>query len=139
MSLSKLLHAQRRPHGPLGVVLVGDRGPEEGDDGVTDDLVDLAAIALPHRRPAVGSSSPSTTFLTCSGSLPSESEVNPTRSANSQDVTTRRSSATSVIAWPQWEQTGSVGDGAARQARHSMSRGYETADNGASAERPRAS
>ena len=39
----RLLHAQRGPHRPLGVVLVGDRRAEQGDDGVADDLVDLAA------------------------------------------------------------------------------------------------
>ncbi len=39
----RLLHAQRRPHGPLGVVLVGDRGTEQSEDRVTDDLVDLAS------------------------------------------------------------------------------------------------
>ena len=30
-------------HGALGVVLVGDRRAEQGDDGVADDLVDPAA------------------------------------------------------------------------------------------------
>ena len=39
----RLLHPQRGAHGPLGVVLVGDRGTEQGDDRVADDLVDLAA------------------------------------------------------------------------------------------------
>ncbi len=39
----RLLHGQRGPHGPLGVVLVGDRSAEEGDDGVADDLVDHPA------------------------------------------------------------------------------------------------
>ena len=43
MSAERLLHAQRGPHGPLGVVLVGDRRTEQGDDGVADDLVDPAA------------------------------------------------------------------------------------------------
>ena len=37
------LHLERGAHGPLGVVLVGDRGAEQGDDRVADDLVDLAA------------------------------------------------------------------------------------------------
>ena len=37
------LHPQRRPHGALGVVLVGDRGAEQGEDSVTEDLVDPAA------------------------------------------------------------------------------------------------
>ena len=31
------------PHRPLGVVLVGDRGAEQGDDLVADDLVEAAA------------------------------------------------------------------------------------------------
>ena len=39
------LHAQRCPHGPLGVVLVGDGRAEQGDDGVTEDLVDPAPEA----------------------------------------------------------------------------------------------
>ena len=34
---------KRGPHGALGVVLVGDRGAEQGDDRVADDLVDLPA------------------------------------------------------------------------------------------------
>ena len=42
----RLLHPQRRPHGPLGVVLVGDRGAEQRDDGVAEQLVDLAAEGL---------------------------------------------------------------------------------------------
>ncbi len=36
------LHPQGRPDRPLGVVLVGRGGPEQGDDGVADDLVDSA-------------------------------------------------------------------------------------------------
>ena len=38
-----LLHAQRGPDGPLGVVLVGDRRAEQRDQRVADHLVDLAA------------------------------------------------------------------------------------------------
>ena len=38
-----LVEAQRGPDGPLGVVLVGDGRPEQGDDGVAHDLVDPAA------------------------------------------------------------------------------------------------
>ncbi len=38
-----LLHAQRGPHRPLGVVLVGHRRAEQGDDGVAHDLVDPPA------------------------------------------------------------------------------------------------
>ncbi|MEZ5143064.1 MAG: hypothetical protein R2726_11175 [Acidimicrobiales bacterium] len=37
------LHPQRGPHCPLGIVLVGDRRSEQGQDGVAHDLVDLAA------------------------------------------------------------------------------------------------
>ena len=42
----RLLHAQRGAHGPLGVVLVGDRRAEQGDDGVAEQLVDAAAERL---------------------------------------------------------------------------------------------
>src|SRR5262249_57880732 len=38
----RALHLERGPYRPLGVVLVGDWRSEEGDDGVADDLVDLA-------------------------------------------------------------------------------------------------
>ena len=34
------------PDGPLGVVLVGDRGAEQGDDGVAEQLVDAPAERL---------------------------------------------------------------------------------------------
>ena len=39
----RLLHPQRGPHRPLGVVLVRDRRAELGDDLVADDLVEPAA------------------------------------------------------------------------------------------------
>ena len=42
-ALHRLLHAERGAHGPLGVVLVGDRRAEQGDDLVADDLVEPAA------------------------------------------------------------------------------------------------
>ena len=42
-SPQRLVHAQRGPHRPFGVVLVGDRRAEEGDDLVADDLVEPAA------------------------------------------------------------------------------------------------
>ena len=42
----RLLHLDRRPHGALGVVLVGDRRPEQRHQRVADDLVDLAAERL---------------------------------------------------------------------------------------------
>ena len=77
-------------HGPLGVVLVGDRRAEQGDDRVADDLVDpppKAAMSATRR-----SKQRSTRRFTCSGSSVSASAVKPTRSANST-VTTRRSSS----------------------------------------------
>ena len=42
----RLLHPQRGPHGPLRVVLVGDRRSEQGDDAVAEQLVDAAAEQL---------------------------------------------------------------------------------------------
>ena len=42
-ALHRLLHPERGPDRPLGVVLVRDRGAEEGDDLVADDLVEPAA------------------------------------------------------------------------------------------------
>ena len=42
----RVLHPQRGAHGPLGVVLVGDRRAEQGDDGVAEQLVDAAAEQL---------------------------------------------------------------------------------------------
>ena len=42
----RLLHPQPGAHGPLGVVLVGDRRAEQGDDGVAEQLVDAAAEQL---------------------------------------------------------------------------------------------
>ena len=41
-----LLHAQPGADRTLGVVLVGDRRAEQGDDGVAHDLVDPAAERL---------------------------------------------------------------------------------------------
>ena len=37
------LHSQRRPHRAFGVVLVGDRRAEQGEDAVAEDLVDPPA------------------------------------------------------------------------------------------------
>ena len=42
----RVLHPQRGPHGALGVVLVGDRRAEQGDDGVAEQLVDAPAERL---------------------------------------------------------------------------------------------
>ena len=42
----RLLHPQPGPHGPLGVVLVGDGRAEQGDDGVAEQLVDAPAEQL---------------------------------------------------------------------------------------------
>ena len=44
-----LLHLERRPHGPEGVVLVDDRHSEHGHDRVADELLDRAAVALERR------------------------------------------------------------------------------------------
>ena len=43
---SVVLHPQGGAHGTIGVVLVGDGRPEEGDDGVAENLVDAAAEGL---------------------------------------------------------------------------------------------
>ena len=40
----RLEHLQGGPYGPVGVVLVGDRGAEHGHDGVAENLVDPAAV-----------------------------------------------------------------------------------------------
>ena len=80
---------ERRPHRPLGVVLVRDRRAEERHHRVADELLDRSAETLElgaqmrvvrreHAR-------------TSSGSSRSARAVNPTRSANSA-VTTLRSS-----------------------------------------------
>ncbi len=39
---------ERRPHGPLGVVLLRDRRPPDRHHGVADELLDRAAVALDH-------------------------------------------------------------------------------------------
>ena len=46
ISAHRVLHAQRAADGALGVVLVRDRGAEDGHDVVADVLVDLAPEAL---------------------------------------------------------------------------------------------
>ena len=46
----RLLHPQRGSHGALGVVLVRRRRTEQGDDRVTDDLVDPAAKGVDVRH-----------------------------------------------------------------------------------------
>ncbi len=40
------LHGERGTHRALGIVLVRDRGAEQGEDRVADDLVDLAAVGV---------------------------------------------------------------------------------------------
>ena len=67
----RLLHPQRGPHRPLGVVLVGHRRAEQGHDRVADDLVDPAAERRHVLHELVRSSS-STRAFTCSGSDASE-------------------------------------------------------------------
>ena len=42
----RLPDGQGRAHGPLRIVLVGDRGAEEGDGGVADELLHRSAEAL---------------------------------------------------------------------------------------------
>ncbi len=42
----RLLDRERRAHRPLGVVLVGNRRSEDGDDRVADELLDGAAVPL---------------------------------------------------------------------------------------------
>ena len=83
-----VLHAQRRTHRPLGVVLMGDRRTEQGHDRIADDLVDPSA----ERGDVVGEPGEtlSTRFLTCSGSRSSERPVNPTMSAKSTVTTVAR-------------------------------------------------
>ena len=44
--LDRVDELERRPDGPLGVVLVGDRRAPDGHDGVADELLDRAAVAL---------------------------------------------------------------------------------------------
>ena len=90
----RLVHAQRGPHRPLGVVLVRDRRAEQGHDLVADDLVEAAA-EVDDVGDERARSSASTRRFTCSGSLPAESAVKPTRSAIST-VTRRRSSAAAI-------------------------------------------
>ena len=42
-------HLARRPHRPEGVVFVGEREAEDGHHGVTDELLDRAAVPFQHR------------------------------------------------------------------------------------------
>ena len=90
----RLLHPQAGAHGTLGIVLVRRHGrAEQGEDAVTEQLVDPAAeigdvIDRANDR--------STRRLACSGSMYSANVVNPTRSAN-RTVTIRRSSFGSTL------------------------------------------
>ena len=92
------LHLQRGAHGALGVVLVRDRSAEERDDGVADDLVDLAA-----ERGDVGDETLEALVDEVLHRLgvgrPRENVVNPTRSAN-RTVAIRRSSGRLTSEWP---------------------------------------
>ena len=83
------LDLERRPHRPLGVVLVSDRRPEHRHQRVADDLVHGASEPLHHLRPSRPCSRPPCERIS-SGSVRSESAVNPDRSANTT-VTQRRS------------------------------------------------
>ncbi len=49
----RLLHAQGGAHGALAIVFVGDRRAEQGEDRVTDDLVDLSAESSDIRHEAL--------------------------------------------------------------------------------------
>ena len=44
--LNRVEDSQARPHGPLRIVLVCDRGAEDGHDRVADELLDSSAEAL---------------------------------------------------------------------------------------------
>ena len=79
---------ERHPHGPLGVVLLRDGRPPHGHDGVADELLDRAAVALD--RPAGGVEVAGQKLAHLLGSRRPERAVNPTRSAKSTD-TIRRS------------------------------------------------
>ena len=116
-SLERLLHLQRGPHGPLGVVLVGDRRAEQGHDGVADDLVDPAAEAGDvGGQPLEAAVDQVLDLLGVAASR--HSAVNPTRSANST-VTTRRSSAGPQGVPADRAEPGPVGHhGRARRAPH---------------------
>ena len=82
---------QRRPHRPLGIVLVRHRRAEDGHHRVADELLHRAAEAL-QLRCAAARSTATSIARTSSGSSASARDVKPTRSANST-VTTFRSSA----------------------------------------------
>jgi hypothetical protein len=96
---------QRRPNGPLGVVLMRHGGPEECHDRVTDELLDRPSEVLQLRaQPRVVRREQA---RTSSGSRRSEREVNPTRSAKRTVTTLRSSRGTAVtgnIAPPHSEQ-----------------------------------
>ena len=91
-----LLLVKRRVAGALGVVLVGDRGAEQGHDAVAGELVDRALEAVDARRRG----SAKKRSMICrhsSGSLCSASSIEPITSANST-VTCLRSP--SRAPWP---------------------------------------
>ena len=46
VALQDALHAQGRMHGPLGMVLMGNRGAEERHDAVAQELVDRPFVAV---------------------------------------------------------------------------------------------
>ena len=100
---SVLLHPHRCPHGPLGVVLVGDGAPNSAtmaSPTILSTLPPKLSTSLDEPLEAAGRPA----FFTCSGSRPSARPVKPTRSAKST-VTTRRSSPRSATrAWPQTGQ-----------------------------------
>ena len=91
------LHSQRRPHGAFGVVLVGDRGTEQGEDSVAEDLVDPASERgdVVDEQLKAGVDQPLDGFRD-RGARPMS--VKPTRSANSTVVIRRSSACVAVMA-----------------------------------------
>ena len=116
----RLLHPQRGPHRPLGVVLVGIGAPNRAT---------MASPMILSTRPPKASMSatrrskqPSTRFLTCSGSSVSDSDVKPTRSANSTRDDAALVSARRRRACPHSGRTGPLRARlAARRAHHGAS------------------
>ena len=82
----------------------------------------------------------STTRFTCSGSVPSDSDVNPTRSANSTVTTRRWSLSGAAIWWPQLPQnrlpsgTASPQEGQVMEARIRPGRGGHDGHGSAAAQ-----
>ena len=91
---------ERGAHGPLGIVLVRDRGAEHRHDRVADELLDGAAVPLELGAQArvVRLQEPRTS----SGSIRSARAVKPTRSQKRQVTTLRSSRAGAVRVRAAW-------------------------------------